>query len=213
MKLTKTLIALSNFYTMTAGLVAAPLDGYNIMIPEWEVEISLGRSTVRLNGTIQEVHEALLKLNPSWNEHYMKEMPQESSEVTQPADSFTLEKRADFSNDKYLCRGRWAECSASAASNGVHYLRFVQGWPTNGPGPGNCGRVSCSYKSAIRWCNDNASAKRLGGFNDIADGAQYILDKCTRNRWSGWQYGEFASGQAFHKDNWNVIVRYDDNSC
>jgi hypothetical protein len=36
----------------------------------------------------------------------------------------------------------------------VRYLRRVQGRPRNGPRPGNCGRVSCSYKSAIWWCND-----------------------------------------------------------
>jgi hypothetical protein len=41
-----------------------------------------------------------------------------------------------------------------AIRNGIRYLRGLNGNPTNGAGPGNCGRVSCSYDSAIWWCND-----------------------------------------------------------
>jgi hypothetical protein len=132
----------------------------------------------------------------------------------------------------YFCRGRWRECSAPAASNGVRYLRRVQGRPRNGPGPGNCGRVSCSYKSETWWCNDGSdylinalgletynypsqsvSPHRLGGFNNIDDGVAFILDEFVRNLWTPPQYGEVVSGQAFHKNNWNVIVRYDNDHC
>ena len=37
---------------------------------------------------------------------------------------------------------------------GIEYLRGVPGKPASGPGPGNCGRVSCWGESAIYWCND-----------------------------------------------------------
>ncbi|KAL2854258.1 hypothetical protein BJY01DRAFT_232004 [Aspergillus pseudoustus] len=54
--------------------------------------------------------------------------------------------------------GDFAETLAAAITRrireGITYLRSVSGRPTNGPGPGNCGRVSCPYNSAIWWCND-----------------------------------------------------------
>ena len=115
------------------------------MTPEWEFEVSPGGPTVRLSGTIQEVHKELLKLNPDWDKSYLKHPSTHGS---------TLAKRLDFSRDEYLCRDIWATCSADAIENGVNYLRGVPGAPANGPGPGNCGRVSCSHDSAIWWCND-----------------------------------------------------------
>lgn len=113
------------------------------MIPEWEVEVSPGGPTVILKGTIEEIRKELLKLNPTWDTDYLKPKP-----------SPKLARRFDFSRDKYVCRGRWPQCSADSIQDGINYLRGVSGQPTNGPGPGNCGRVSCSYDSAIWWCND-----------------------------------------------------------
>jgi hypothetical protein len=37
---------------------------------------------------------------------------------------------------------------------GVNYLRGVPGRPWLAAGPGKCARVSCSWNSAIWWCND-----------------------------------------------------------
>lgn len=42
----------------------------------------------------------------------------------------------------------------AVARDGIAYLKSVTGTPVNGPGPGTCNRVSCSYNSAIYWCND-----------------------------------------------------------
>ncbi|POR35430.1 Uncharacterized protein TPAR_04375 [Tolypocladium paradoxum] len=97
-----------------------------------------------------------------------------------------------------------------------HYLpESVSGLPTNDPGPGNCGRASCSYQSAVWKCNNNASAKTLGRFNDVADGAQYVNKKCVCEvRDPYWpKFNAMSSGQAFHRDNWNVIIRRDTDYC
>lgn len=37
---------------------------------------------------------------------------------------------------------------------GIYYLDTFDGQPKSDPGPGMCGRVSCSYNSAIYWCNN-----------------------------------------------------------
>lgn len=125
------------------------------MIPEWEVEVFPGGPTVILNGTVEEVREELLKLNPDWDEQYLIDVPKSnSSTLAQRTTDSTLAGRANFDGASYFCRNRWQDCSATAIYNGIHYLRGITGQPTNGPGPGNCGRVSCSYHSAIWWCND-----------------------------------------------------------
>jgi hypothetical protein len=60
-------------------------------------------------------------------------------------------------------------------AEGINYLRGVPGNPHHGAGPGTCGRVSCSYGSAIYWCNESNTAKTLSGYNAIANSAQHIL--------------------------------------
>ncbi|KAK4175092.1 hypothetical protein QBC36DRAFT_190692, partial [Triangularia setosa] len=44
---------------------------------------------------------------------------------------------------------------------GVDYLRGLSGTAKNGPGPAECGRVSCSDYSAIYWCNDVSRGGRI----------------------------------------------------
>ncbi|PTB40428.1 hypothetical protein M441DRAFT_141907, partial [Trichoderma asperellum CBS 433.97] len=181
--------------------LAAPLKDYKVFIPQWEVEVSPGGSMVILNGTIEQVHDELIKLNPNWDNEYLGENPSKHSENS----TRLLDKRTDFSGAQYFCRGRWPEALKEEIKRGIKYLRRVNGRPTNGAGPGNCGRVSCSYHSAIWWCNDDHQPKTLESFGSIADGAQYIVDHCGRYY--------LVSGQVFHKTNWNVIVREDTDSC
>lgn len=48
----------------------------------------------------------------------------------------------------------WPVANGNRIQDGINYLMGVGGQPSNGPGPGACGRVSCSYDAAIWWCND-----------------------------------------------------------
>jgi hypothetical protein len=57
----------------------------------------------------------------------------------------------------------------------------------------------------------------------IAQAAAQILRKCAFCGWGGPDVedksywfpitGQHASGQIFFPDNWNVIIRHDDNNC
>lgn len=49
----------------------------------------------------------------------------------------------------YLICGHFKDALIDAIKQGVAYLRDVPGRPGMPPGPGSCGRVSCSDKSAI----------------------------------------------------------------
>ncbi|KAM5475898.1 hypothetical protein MauCBS54593_000580 [Microsporum audouinii] len=172
------------------GAYEAPLAGYGIQTITWEVKTSPNGPTVALNGTVEEVHHQLLKINPNYE-----------------AEFGTIDRKKEHARDIHALGkrnvdcGRFRECSRQRIVEGIAHLYQVPGRPSNGPGPGNCGRVSCSYDSAIWWCNDNRETKTLPGFYNIAEGAQVILNTCNPG-------GNYVSGQEFHSDNWNVIVQY-----
>ena len=108
------------------------------------METSPGGATVVLNGTAQEVHAQLLQINPN----YDAEFAAVTAKRAAPEPVSTFRKR-----DHTIC-DNFPQCSRGRIGEGIDYLRGVAGRPGNGPGPGNCGRVSCSYNSAIWWCND-----------------------------------------------------------
>lgn len=112
------------------------------MVPEWEVEVRPGEPTIKVSGTVEEVRSELLRQNPNWDTDY-------PANTTSPK----LDKRAiDVAG--HFCGGRWEYAKDWAIEEGISYLRRVKTRPTLGPGPGTCERVSCSYQSAIYWCND-----------------------------------------------------------
>ncbi|KAJ0423208.1 hypothetical protein BJY00DRAFT_321902 [Aspergillus carlsbadensis] len=197
------------------GLVLAsptpsPEDGYELFTPSWDVQVTPGGELVTLNGTIEEVHAELLRLNPNWDEDFPEaEEAEDADELTERDFDFdsdlTLEKRTDFTGSKYNCFGSWGLAKSIAINQGITYLRKVNGNPRAAAGPGRCARVSCSYNSGIHWCNDSRSPKTLNSFGSIADGAKYIVAKCKR----GSGVSAYTAGQVFHKTNWNVIVRED----
>ncbi|KAK3391275.1 hypothetical protein B0H63DRAFT_520469 [Podospora didyma] len=83
--------------------------------------------------------------------------------------------------------------------NGVNYLRKVPGWCENGPGPDNCGQISCSYKTAIVWCNDNTVSYGRP-CRDFGNFTNEIVKQCG----NGTQFG----GQLYHSDNFRVRIQW-----
>ncbi|KAF6835525.1 hypothetical protein CPLU01_04201 [Colletotrichum plurivorum] len=180
-------------------------EDYGIEVLEWEIQAFESGPMLTLNGTIEEVNSQVLEINPDFEFNEPSE-----SELAALYDASAFEKRTDFSGSHYMCDTRdWMPCYLSRIKKGITHLRGTSGRPKNGPGPGNCGRVSCAGRSAIWWCNDDRSTKELGAFGSIADGAQYIADRCQLE--SGLKAK--VAGQVFHKTNWNVIVRYDSDNC
>ncbi|GJN85895.1 hypothetical protein PLIIFM63780_009470 [Purpureocillium lilacinum] len=163
-----------------------PAPGYGVETLLWDVEVARGRFET-LNGTIQEVYAQVLRLNPHFK------LPEDP-----PVARGLNRKRSTV-----RC-GNWPLTSKDRIQEGINYLRRLNGAPRNGPGPSNCGRVSCSYNAAIWWCNDNTVPKTLDSWNWIADSAQHILNTCAPG-------ANMVSGQNFESGNWNTIVRRD--SC
>ncbi|OAR03175.1 hypothetical protein LLEC1_04011 [Akanthomyces lecanii] len=168
-----------------SGELSAPASGYGVDVLQWDVEVSPGQVQV-LNGTVEEVYSQVLQLNPDY------------------ALSTTAQRRSELQPRSRLVCGNYGLAHKNRILEGVRYLRTLNAAPRNGPGPANCGRVSCSYNSAIWWCNDNTTPKTLDGWDWIANSAQTIVDSCA----SG---ASQVSGQNYEDGNWNTIVCSD--SC
>jgi hypothetical protein len=108
---------------------------------QWEIEVAPGQ-IARLNGTVQEVYAQALQINPNFK-------------LKTPSTPARPRRALAHQRSKVEdCNYPYPLAEASKIHDGVEYLRGVPGKPVEGPGPTACGRVSCSWKSAIWWCND-----------------------------------------------------------
>ncbi|KAI9368603.1 hypothetical protein BJX61DRAFT_546373 [Aspergillus egyptiacus] len=107
---------------------------------------------------------------------------------------------------KLTCHNRdWWGAQRGPIIEGIEYLRGVGGKPTL---PAHsCERVSCSWGSAIGWCNDDDKTRSLPSFINISQGARVILNGCSTT-----DYFNFA-GELDHPDKWRVIVVHDGYKC
>ncbi|KAK4205549.1 hypothetical protein QBC40DRAFT_260801 [Triangularia verruculosa] len=183
-----------------------PPANYGIVPIEWDIPTDPAApdgATVELTGTIQEVVAKMDQDYPGWNESFHQHM-----RWTPPSDNTSAVNigSANYDVDKLVCTERWEDmCFRQHIEDGIYYLMNLpaQAKPKNGPGPGNCGRVSCSWGDAIYWCNDNKEDKELNSWDALGIAAFKIWREC--------QYAplELCGGQVFYKDNWNVIVKKD----
>ncbi|GAB1309857.1 Ecp2 effector protein domain-containing protein [Madurella fahalii] len=193
-----TILASAFLANLVLGL-DAPIPGYGVEEIQWEVQAFPDGPMMNITGSLEQVRSELIKINPNYDDFV-------SLKVEHDVDARSLEKRFGP-----VCGGGgygWGPAFTDAILTGILYLRGVSGRPTQGPGPGNCGRVSCSENSAIWWCNDNRFTFSLPGFNTIADCAQVLVDACNGSNGAGVLS---VVGQNFNGDNWNCIVRGD--SC
>ncbi|KAF4894973.1 hypothetical protein CGCF415_v012144 [Colletotrichum fructicola] len=180
----------------------APILGYDVFVPEWEVRAHPSGDALRLNGTAEEVIQQIEKINPDFKRSFnIDDLPEQEEDIKSPHE---LQSRAvtTFPLDRVIC-DNFEPAKSSEVMSAVRYLNDIGGRPKNGGGPANCGRVSCGYKVAVWWCNDGAQTRELSGFSSITAGIYAIQTMCQQTR------PKFA-GQAFHPDDWNVIVRWED---
>ncbi|KAK0726641.1 hypothetical protein B0T21DRAFT_293327 [Apiosordaria backusii] len=176
-----------------------PLSNYTMVDLQWDMPIAPGdsnRGTISVNGTIENAIEQMELLYPGWNQTFHSQLQHHRDTNAKAAVDKEEPTSWDCNIDKKMAQ-QWC------ISIGIKYLRGLDGIPKNGPGPGNCGRVSCSYGSAIYWCNENNFEKEVT-WNGIADGAEELLTHCkTSEMWTN------VKGQVNYKDNWNVVVYAD----
>lgn len=180
-------------------------DGYTEVPVEWEVQAFPNGEIIHLNGTAEQVHSELLKLNPEFDTDFANS----DDHGDDHDEEHSLDARDKCSRDWGLvkCDIKRNYARKSAIDEGITYLRKIGGRPSLPAGPARCGRVSCSHSSGIWWCNDYNRRHTLGSYNSIANGARCIADKCES--WTQTVKGQsFASGAK-----WNVMVHAPNGGC
>ncbi|KAG7053123.1 Secreted protein [Colletotrichum scovillei] len=178
------------------------VEGFDLMAIEWDVQAHPGGENLTLTGTVEEVLKELRTINPNYDQDFGITSLTSTKAIDAAIESAVTQADDTFKDAPVNCAG-YDDADRKRLAQGARYLLDVKGKPTRGPGPGSCGRVSCSYNSAIYWCNMDSKAKTLNSFKKISDGAYYVIEKCYRG------VGTLVSGRAFHKDNWTVVARWD----
>jgi hypothetical protein len=107
---------------------------------------------------------------------------------------FMLESSSDIANGStnphnaaYDPAQTYIQCGGASTArvgpimDGISYLQKLHDdvLCSNGAGPRNCGRISCSWNSAISWCNEKTVPSDAFQCNIFAWYAQEILDDCA----------------------------------
>jgi hypothetical protein len=119
-------------------------DGYQEYQMQWTYDTPDGNE-ITLNGTIEEA-----------NDQYEDLFPGELAKGEKP-ELVTRQFEKDMTITCFNADPNpygWEMAKLKRLEQGWNHLNRVPGKPSNGPGPGNCGRVSCSNDAAIWWCND-----------------------------------------------------------
>jgi hypothetical protein len=105
-----------------------------------------------LNGTVEEVVAHLAQVNPHWKRDFG---------VYSKATKFSKRTYSNWRDaPNYDPPFAWQRACAYQDPTGIDTIDRTspsKERPGASPGPRRCGRVSCSWSSAIWWCNDVGS--------------------------------------------------------
>jgi len=184
------------------------IPGYKVVPLEWSLDVGDGKDPLHLTGTVEQVLDQLKVSHPEFEakvEAAVAAAPPLSTVATETSENPAAAVVKRWEYEGHFCFGRWQRTNRNRIWEGVMYLRRVGGRPWMNPGPGTCARVSCSYDSAIYWCNDANFVRTLDSFANIADAANEIINLCIQEEFNY----QWSSGQYFYREKWNVIVRQD----
>ncbi|KAK4150415.1 hypothetical protein C8A00DRAFT_46188 [Chaetomidium leptoderma] len=163
---------------------------------QWRGALEEGQEPVYLTGgTFEEIEAKAKALNPTYT------IFDNSSVALKARDG--LNTRQTQAIHCGWPPGWTASWDSAAITVGIAYLRGISGDCRGAPGPGACGRVSCSWSSAIYYCNDNTyeiwePCRWIGDVAaSIVDSCEYLDQVPLRGR---------TIGQAFDYRKWNTIV-------
>ncbi|KAI1803054.1 hypothetical protein F4811DRAFT_572357 [Daldinia bambusicola] len=169
--------------------------GYSLANLTWVGKVFENGSDVSITGSnMQNIEAQIREINPdfSWD---MKNDINSTMSVQVAKTHLTCDPNNIW----------WAQ--VFRIEEGIEYLKNIKGICRVGPGPRVCTRISCSYKSAISWCNDNDHDITI----DCALWSLYaqdILDACQTHDASNR-----VRGQQFNDENWNILVGFDNDHC
>ncbi|KAK8112448.1 hypothetical protein PG984_012974 [Apiospora sp. TS-2023a] len=153
----------------------------------WRGNITADGPIYEFNGTVQEIYAQIQAANPDYK---LMEVPHKHS--ASPHTLKVSSTQCDSPNDD-----DWGYAVGDRIIDGINYLRGLTG--DCGVTPGPCGRVSCSWDSAISWCWDNPTGGYTTKCSALADYAQAVMDHCPYRPGEVW-------GTAFSDAGFSVQV-------
>ncbi|KAH8668937.1 hypothetical protein BX600DRAFT_496930 [Xylariales sp. PMI_506] len=161
----------------------------------WVGNVTDGGPNVTFTGqNLHDIESQIAAIQPgfSWNTTWFAK----NTMPMNPKINTHLEKRVE--GDFYCNVGGVTYATTDPLEEGIQYLHGIPGDCHLGPGPALCSRVSCSYDTAIFYCNDNSY--------DIYVPCSTLGDRASDIWLACFQAPYFVRGQVFDTDNWNVAV-------
>ncbi|RCI14767.1 hypothetical protein L249_6914 [Ophiocordyceps polyrhachis-furcata BCC 54312] len=157
----------------------APIDGFSVEAVVWKADMDPANSFI-LTGTIQDVKQRLIRVNPSWTL---------SDNDKQTKKTMETDKTADFPG---LSCNALPSARTSAVEQAVHDLEHAHqvqlAFPTN---RGNyCVTVSCVDDARVWWCSSSPITLHLpDSWKFFALKTRVVMESCAAGDAS------FVSGQ------------------
>ncbi|KAK8078765.1 hypothetical protein PG994_002572 [Apiospora phragmitis] len=150
----------------------------------WRGNITVDGPVYQFNGTVQEIYAQIMKANP---EYKLMEVPRKDPAAPLKASvtSIACETPNGPPDD-------WGYALGDEIYDGIKYLRGLTG--DCGVTPGPCGRISCSWDSAISWCWDSPTGGYATKCSALADYAQAAADQCPYRSNEVWGTAYAAAG-------------------
>lgn len=193
---------------------------YTIITPSWSFDIHPGENnnnaTAVFSGTIQHAMIQMEEAYPGWRKELDSHIINETIS--------THRKRYDW-KDYWQQPGRPLDCDRDEATEssedhwkwaktdaiheGIKYLDHLNLKDVQVDKGPSCGRVSCSYDSAIFACNGDPDPVKLMNWSRVGDAAWLIMSTCHFDVPYPRMYckGEATHGWSDHRADWSVIVR------
>ncbi|KAK7756191.1 hypothetical protein SLS62_001784 [Diatrype stigma] len=158
----------------------------------FEGPLFVGGPNVTLSGTLEKIVAQINATNP---EYFL------SNETSNDSVSgHGASKGGNQEGPVYCHLGTPNPASLAPIEEAVSYLERLKGGCIAPAGPGYCGKISCSYDSAVWWCNDRLEPAYYP-CKWFAPYTQRIIDRCKQ------ELTQEVEGQSFSGDGtFNVIV-------
>ncbi|KAK8015323.1 hypothetical protein PG990_008619 [Apiospora arundinis] len=152
----------------------------------WKLAIEEGGPIMEFNGTLQQVEKQIQAIKPDFK--FTPVAP--SNQTDSPLDRWRQ------------CLGKPGDKNAADPDSiweGIKYLNGLGNIMCGSPGGSdgtNCGQISCSWNSAIKWCNLGPDYYETA-CSSFTRYAQDILDNC-----------QFNDGDSVHGQEWDTTSEH-----
>ncbi|KAK4195720.1 hypothetical protein QBC40DRAFT_315603 [Triangularia verruculosa] len=192
--------------------IPASFDGMTISDITWTGQVVENGPMVNFSGpSLYAIEQSIAAVYPGFT---WASAPRSIDQDAATADLHSSDDSTDIPTPSLLkCwEGGAGDADSVHINEGVNYLQSVPGWCNNGPGPNNCGQISCSYNSAIMWCNHNPYPYKTL-CQDFAKYARAVMTGCHYTTRESAHYNVWTRGTQNDELGFSVIAAKPNQDC